>query len=89
MAGEYKTKLVNYFKKNLAKGYTLDSLKFALLSQGYARAIVESAIIEANLELAQKAPLLEEKPTIKYDIIDEYGKPIEMHKSWWKRLLGI
>ena len=89
MAGEYKTKLVNYFKKNLAKGYTLDSLKFALLSQGYARAIVESAIVQANEELAAKAPILEEKPTIKYEMIDEYGKPIEIDKPWWKRLLGI
>lgn len=89
MAEEYKRKLVNYFKKNLAKGYTVESLKFALISQGYARAIVESAIIIANQELAEKAPVLEEKPTIKYEIIDEFGKPIQIDKPWWKKILGI
>ena len=44
MAEEYKRKLINYFKKNLNKGSTLDSLKFSLISQGYSRAIVETAI---------------------------------------------
>jgi hypothetical protein len=89
MAEEYKRRLINYFKKNLAKGYTLDSLKFALMSQGYSRAIVESAIAQANKELAEKAPVLKEKPVIKYEIIDEYDKPIIIKKSWWKRLLGL
>jgi len=89
MAEEYKRKLINYFKKNLAKGYTLDSLKFALMSQGYSRAIVESAIEQANKELAEKAPVLKEKPKIKYEIIDEYNKPIKIKKSWWKILFGI
>ena len=89
MAEEYKRKLINYFKRNLAKGYTLDSLKFALMSQGYSRAIVESAIEQANKELAEKAPILKEKPVIKYEIIDEYDKPIKIHKPWWRRLLGL
>ncbi len=89
MAEEYKRRIVNYFKKNLAKGYTSDSLKFALMSQGYSRAIVESAIEQANKELAEKAPVLREKPVIKYEIIDEYDKPIKIKKSWWKRLLGL
>ena len=89
MVEEYKRKLINYFKRNLAKGYTLDSLKFALMSQGYSRAIVESAIEQANKELAEKAPVLKEKPVIKYEIIDEYDKPIKIHKSWWRRLLGL
>jgi SOS response regulatory protein OraA/RecX len=89
MAEEYKRRMVNYFKKNLTKGYTPDSLKFALMSQGYSRAIVESAIEQANKELAEKAPVLKEKPVIKYEIIDEYDKPIKIKKSWWKRLLGL
>lgn len=86
---EYKRRLINYFKKNLAKGYTLDSLKFALMSQGYSRAIVEAAITQANKELAEKAPVLKEKPIIKYEIIDEYNKPIIIKKPWWKKLFGL
>jgi len=89
MVEDRRRKMINYFKKNLAKGYTLDSLKFALMSQGYSRAIVESAILQANKELAEKAPVLREKPIIKYEIIDEYDKPIIIKKPWWKRLFGL
>jgi hypothetical protein len=89
MAEEYKRKIINYFKRNLAKGYTSDSLKFALMSQGYSRAIVEAAIEQANKEIAEKAPILKEKPLIKYEIIDEYDKPIVIHRPWWKRLFGL
>jgi len=84
----YKRKLVDYFKKNLAKGYTVDSLKWALINQGYSRAAVDIAIQQANKELAEKAPVLKEKPVIKYEIIDEYDNPIKIKKSWWKRLFG-
>jgi hypothetical protein len=88
MVENYKRKLVNYFKKNLTKGYTPDSLRFALMSQGYTKAIVDSALEIANKELAYKAPVLEEKPVIKYEIIDEHDRPIKIKKSWWKRLFG-
>jgi len=89
MTEDYKRKLINYFKKNLTKGYTADSLRFALMSQGYSRAVVESAIEQANKELAEKAPVIKEKPVIKYEIIDEYNKPIRIHQPWWKRLFGL
>ena len=88
MVEVYKRKLVNYFKKNLVKGYTPDSLKFALMSQGYSRTAVDTAYEDAIKELAAKAPILEEKPKIKYQIIDEYDKPIIIKKSWWKRIFG-
>ncbi len=81
-----KRKLIEYIKKNLKKGYTLDSLKWALLNQGYSRIAVEEAIKETNKELAKKAPVLKEKPVIKYEIIDEYDQPVEIKKPWWKRI---
>ena len=77
--------LVSYIKKNLRKGYTLDSLKWALIGQGYSKTSVERAIEELNKELAKKAPILKEKPVIKYDIIDENNNPIRIKKPWWKR----
>ena len=86
---DYKRKIIDYFKKNLTKGYTSDSLKWALINQGYSRAIVEMALEQANKELAEKAPILKDKPIIKYEIIDEYDKPIIIKKSWWKRLWGL
>jgi len=81
----YKRNVVEYIKKNLAKGYTLDSLRFALVNQGYSRAIVDTAIKQANIELAKKAPILKEKPVIKHEIIDENDKPIKIKRPWWKR----
>ena len=81
---DYKRKLINYIKKNLKKGYTEDSLRWALVNQGYSRTAVEDAIQRAHKELAEKAPILKEKPKIKYEIIDEYNKPIAIKKPWWK-----
>jgi len=84
----HRRKLVEYFKKNIKKGYTPDSLKYSLLTQGYSPAIVELALREAHKELAQKAPVLNLKPVIRYEIIGEDDTPITIKKSWWKRLFG-
>ncbi len=87
MAGsDSKRKIVAYIKKNLKKGYTLESLRWALLNQGYSRVIVEDAINDVNKELASEAPILKEKPVIKYEIIDENDNPVEIKESWWKKL---
>ena len=85
---DYKRKIINYLKKNLSKGYTPDSLKWALIDQGYSRAVVEKAIEQTNKELAEKAPILKEKPKIKYEIIDENNQPITIKKSFWKKILS-
>lgn len=78
--------IIDYLKNNVAKGYTMDSLKWALIKQGYSRSLVEKAIDNANKEIAETAPKLKEKPTIKYEVIDEYNNPIKVKKSWWKGL---
>ena len=85
---EQLKKLTDYFKKNLKKGYTEDSLKWALIGQGYSRTAVEKAIDQANRELAKEAPILKEKPVIKHELIDENNTPIERKRSWWERLFG-
>jgi len=85
----FKRKLVNYFKKNIVKGYTPDSLRFALMSQGYTRTAVETALETANKELAEKAPVLKDKPKITYEIIDQHNKPVKIKKSWWRSLFGL
>ena len=87
MVDSPRDKLVDYFRKNLKKGYTPDALKWALIHQGYSRTAVELAIRKLNKELAIKAPVLKEKPRIKYQIIDEHNQPIILKKPWWQRLL--
>lgn len=79
--------LVEYIKKNLKKGYTLESLKYALISQGYPRSMVDLAIVQVNKDLAKKAPVLKEKPKITYHLIDENNKPIQVKKRWWQKFL--
>jgi hypothetical protein len=85
---DYRKKLREYFKKNLKKGYLIDSLKWSLIGQGYSRTAVERAIDEVTIELAKKAPVLKEKPVIKHEILDEHDRPIVVKKSFWKRLFG-
>jgi len=84
-----RSNFVEYIKKNLKKGYTLDSLKYALISQGYPRTTVELAVNQVTKELAQKAPILKEKPKITYQLIDENNRLVNIKKNWWKKLLGL
>ena len=86
--GDYRKKLIEHIKKNLGKGYTSESLKWALIKQGYSRILVEDALEKAHKELAEKVPILKEKPKISYEIIDEYDNPVVIKKPWWKRIFG-
>ncbi len=89
MAENYMKKLVEYFKKNLKKGYTADTLRFALVEQGYSKIAVQQALEKATKQLAEKAPLLKEKPVIKYQIIGEDNRPVKIKKSFLKRLFEV
>ena len=84
----YKREIVDYFKKNLKKGYTEDSLRWSLVKQGYSRVAVENAIKQTNKELSEEAPILE-KPVITREVFDESKISIKTKKSWWKRIFGI
>lgn len=83
---DYKRDIIEYLKKNLAKGYTTETLKWALINQGYSRAVVENAIEQANKEMAKKAPILKEKPKIRYQVVDENNNPVVVKKPFWKRI---
>ena len=74
--------ITDYFKKNLQKGYTAESLKWALINQGYSRVLVERALENVNKELSKKAPVLKEKPKIKYEIFDQNNNPVDIKKSF-------
>jgi hypothetical protein len=74
--GDHIQQLAEYIKKNISKGYTTESLKFSLMNQGYSRISVEKAIELANEQLAEKAPVMKEKPLITYKVYDE-GEPIK------------
>jgi SOS response regulatory protein OraA/RecX len=84
---DYKEQLSDYLKKNLAKGYTIESLKFALTNQGYSRVSIEQALEQVHKDLAEKAPPVAEKPVIKYSLYDEYNKQVHIEQnSFWAKL---
>jgi hypothetical protein len=79
----YKERLKEHIKKTLKKGYTPDTLKYALIRQGYSRVLVERAIDESQKEMAKEENISKEKPKIKYEVFDEKSINIEK-KPWWK-----
>lgn len=88
---DYKKNLVEYFKRNLGKGYPHETLKWALINQGYSRTDVTRAYEDAAKELAEKAPKLkEEKPKIVHEYYDSKNKPIKVTTKKplsWKKIL--
>ena len=86
----HRRKLVEYFKKNIKKGYTSESLKWALIQQGYSRTDVERAIDLANKEMKESDEKIKkdkEKPKIKYEIYGADNKPIKIRSRdpfFWK-----
>jgi hypothetical protein len=85
---DYLNQLSAYIQKNLAKGYSLDSLKFSLMRQGYSRVAVENAISIAKKNLSEKSTSNNENPEISYKEVNE--APLEKpKKSFFKRLFGL
>lgn len=84
---DYLQQRITYIKKNLKKGYTTESLRWALISQGYSRSEVERAIRMANEQLADEVPSLKEKPLIKVESTpSEMPLSIEPEESFFSRL---
>lgn len=83
---EHRRKIIDYLKKNLKKGYDTESLKWALVKQGYSRTLVDHAIREANAEIAKETPVAKEKPVITHEIVTD-EPPVQ--KSWLKRFFGL
>ncbi len=71
----YIKQLADYIRKNLSKGYTMDSLRIALKNQDYSKLSIDRAINIVNEEMAKKAPKIKEKPVIRYEVIEE--RPVE------------
>jgi len=81
----YKTRLVEYAKRNLRKGYPVDTLRIALINQGYMRTMVDESLKEAIRQMALDAPVIKEKPQIEHEVITE--EPIIEKKSFWRKIV--
>lgn len=81
---DHVQQIADYIKKNLRKGYTLDSLKFSLMNQGYSRISIDKAIEVLHEQLAKEAPIMKEKPQISYKMIPE---PSYQEPGFFKRMI--
>lgn len=80
----YRARLVEYAKRNLRKGYPVDTLRIALINQGYMRTMVDESLKEAIKQMALDAPVIKEKPQIEHEVITE--EPVVEKKSFWKKI---
>jgi len=86
----YISQLSEYIIKNVSKGYAIESLKVALINQGYSKISIDKAADLAIKKMAEKAPEMKEKPEITYKLVDENNNPIKLSientskKPWWK-----
>ena len=79
-----RQKLVEYLKRNISKGYDVDSLKWALIRQGNSRTDVESAIDLVKSDIPKKTMQVE-KPEISHRVYDFENNPVFIEKKpWWK-----
>jgi hypothetical protein len=75
--------LTDYIRKNLKKGYTKESLRWALLDQDYSKIEVDKALKRVDKELADMAPILKTKPEITYELVEP--KSDEPKKTGWRK----
>ncbi|MBM3233002.1 hypothetical protein FJZ18_02445 [Candidatus Pacearchaeota archaeon] len=84
---DYIGSISEYIKRNLKKGYTKESLKWALVKQGHSRLEVDKAMAKVDSELANMAPILKTKPEITLEVIEPQGAIVKK-KSLWAKLRG-
>ena len=54
MGEGYRRSFVDHLKRTLSKGYKEDSLRWALINQGYADVIINKAMEQAKKDLAEE-----------------------------------
>ena len=79
-----RQKLVEYFRKNLEKGYDLETLKWALIKQGHSRVDVSYAIEQVKDEFTKRNIVKEKEPVLEDSYGEEQSYFIPEKKSWWK-----
>ncbi len=96
------SELVSHIKKNLSKEYKEDSLRWALINQGYPRTTVDRAMNQAIKEIESEHKVQEakrkesERPKITYQLYDENNNLVKSknikgspsRSSFWKKLFG-
>lgn len=81
--------LVDYIKKNSQKGYSRDSLRWALIKQGNMKHEVDKAFEIAQSELARQNTAVQPKVEPNMEVITSNTPAAEEDKpSFWKRFFS-
>lgn len=79
--------IVDYIKKNSQKGYSRDSLRWALIKQGNMKHEVDKAFQIADSEMAREMPK-QVMPEPKMEVVSDTMPSLDEKPSFWKRLFG-
>lgn len=78
--------MTDHIKKNVQKGYSLESLRWALVKQGHHKHDIERALKSAQDEMTQEAARTSQqaasRPAPTIEPVTEPSKP------FWKKLFG-
>lgn len=79
--------IVEYLRKNMAKGYKPQDLRWALINQGYSRMEVDKAIkMVSEFETLQKSKKVEAPKSEPFVEVMPQVEPEK--KSFWKKIFG-
>jgi hypothetical protein len=88
MESNSKLKVIEYLKKNIKKGYPIETLRIALINQNYSRTLIDEAIKEVVNQMAKEVPIIKDKPLIEHEIIIEDNKEkVIKEKGFFSRLI--
>ena len=79
-----RQKLVEYFRKNLEKGYDMETLKWALIKQGHSRVDVSYAVEQIKDEFTKRNIVNEKEKPVVENSIEEQSYFMPEKKPWWK-----
>ena len=80
--------LIEYLKKNLEKGYNLETLKWALINQGYSKINIERAVkFVSEIEEAKKPKSINEPKKTAEEALQALNNiPKIQKRSFWKKI---
>lgn len=81
--------LIDYIKRNMAKGYTRESLKWALIKQGNSRIEIEKAMKKVEEDLANESARARARASMEAINTPAQVEPVqEEPKSFWRKLFS-
>ena len=84
---EVVTRIVEYVEKNLKKGYKIEELRWALITQKYSKIEIDKALAIINARTAKSQQEQKEKE-IQAAMVVEEEKPVEKKVGFFKKVLG-